>query len=79
MLPESKYLEFTIFPGLKTEIVDVRTKRDGYVLGRIKWFSRWRQYCFFPRDDSVFNPNCLIDIINCIGALKTRRLTKKGK
>jgi hypothetical protein len=32
------------------------------VLGEIKWFGRFRQYAFFPANDTVFNPACLRDI-----------------
>ena len=31
-------------------------------LGRIKWFFRWRQYCFFPENDCVFSKGCMNDI-----------------
>jgi len=35
-------------------------------LGEIKWFSRWRQYTFFPTPGTIFNTSCLQEIINFI-------------
>lgn len=32
------------------------------VLGTVQWFPRWRQYCFDPREGTVFNDGCLRDI-----------------
>lgn len=31
-------------------------------LGVIKYFGRWRQYCFFPANDMVFSSGCLREI-----------------
>ena len=46
----------------KTSVFDVYTKSGDTVLGEIKWFPRWRQYCFFPEDDCVFSKGCMADI-----------------
>jgi len=32
-------------------------------LGRISWYSQWRQYCFIPMPKTVFNRACMEDII----------------
>ena len=77
----SKYLEFTIV-GLnpKTMILSVESKRGQYLLGWIKWFGRWRQYAFFPVDGTVFNVECLNDIVNKIKELmKERRMNVPKK
>lgn len=34
----------------------------GDVLGAICWFPRWRQYCFDPVENAVFNNQCLRDL-----------------
>ena len=84
---ESKYLEFfkTDHTG-KTEVYDVRGKRradlyenKGYVLGHIKWYSPWRQYCFYPSPSCVFNNGCLGDISAFIkGLMEERKRVKAG-
>ena len=44
-----------------TNIYDVLTK-DNVKLGEIRWFSRWRKYCFFPWTDTIYEETCLRDI-----------------
>jgi len=44
----------------KTSEWDVLSIRRGLEpLGTIRWFGRWRQYAFFPADDTLFNPECM--------------------
>ncbi len=45
------------------------------VLGVVKWHKYWRQYCFFPEPDTVFNVVCLEDLghfINQISLVQKR-------
>lgn len=61
----------------KTSVFNVFTKYDD-ILGQVKWFPRWRQYCFFPEDDCVFSKDCMKDINNFIEQLSSMRKQKKG-
>jgi hypothetical protein len=71
---ESRYLEFDQIGSTgKTDIWDVRSKSQGSVLGEIKWFGRWRQYCFWPSPNTIFNPECMADISKVIKELMARR------
>lgn len=45
----------------KTQVYEL-VSRHGESLGIIKWFGRWRQYCFFPEEETVFSKGCLQDI-----------------
>jgi len=47
--------------------------RSGTPLGAVGWYSPWRQYCFFPIYDTVFNATCLADIQDFIGQAKKHR------
>ena len=61
----SEWLEFieTTTLGKKTKMWLVQGKGQGApLLGVVKWFGRWRQYCFFPGNDTIFNPGCMDDI-----------------
>jgi len=59
----TKYLEFRPLPIYgKTDIYSVDARSSGSSLGRIQWYGPWRQYCFFPALDCVFNNMCLKDI-----------------
>lgn len=61
----SNYLEFKMivpYGKAKTDQYEVIAKSTGWLLGHIKWYSKWRQYCFFPISDTLFNGGCLTDI-----------------
>ena len=47
--------------GRVTNIYTVRSN-DGTKLGEVRWFSRWRKYCFFPSPETVYEEICLGDI-----------------
>lgn len=46
----------------KTRIVNVLNRRSRDVLGQIRWYGSWRQYCFFPSEATIFNPTCMARI-----------------
>jgi len=74
----SKYLEFIIGKFKpRTKAIGVWSRKSGEILGEIKWFSRWRQYTFFPRPETIFNSECLDDIRSYIKDLMDER--KKNK
>lgn len=54
----------------KTAIVQVVNKSSLGLLGMIQWYPAWRQYCFFPEADCVFNDSCLQEIITFLGELR---------
>lgn len=46
----------------KTNVWDVKTSDGHFLLGQVRWFSRWRKYSFMPAPDTVFEERCLTDI-----------------
>lgn len=46
-------------------------------LGIVKYNSRWRKYCFYPEDETVFDDKCLQDMINFLNCLNNKR--KEGE
>ena len=61
---ETNYLRFNLKEKKdKTEVWEVISKRHGFNLGVIKWYGSWRQYCFFPEPETVFNIDCMDDIM----------------
>jgi len=67
----SKYLEFQLLEQKpKTKVIEVLSKEHGSSLGIIKWFNRWRQYAFFPENETIFNVECLNDIQSYIRELR---------
>jgi len=70
----SKYMEFDkVGDTGKTEIWNIISKSSEFILGQIKWYGPWRQYCFFPSPNSVFNNGCMEDIKKFIGELMSAR------
>lgn len=49
-------------PSWKTRYWRVLTVDSGAFLGGIKWWNRWRCYCFFPEIATIFEKQCLRDI-----------------
>jgi hypothetical protein len=47
--------------------------KDGYQLGSIRWHVPWRRYCFYPDAQSIWDRNCLMEIVEFIDKEMTRR------
>lgn len=70
---DGKYIRFhRIEKKPKTSVYAVYTKNDDQI-GTIKWYSPWRQYCFFPDENTVWSKGCLQDINNFIYDLMSQR------
>jgi len=78
---EDKFIEFNLVQQLgtlkkpKTGVYAVRNIKSQQIIGWIKWYSHWRQYCFFPEPETVYSKGCLKDTINFmeeIGGKKNR-------
>jgi len=79
MMNKSKYVEFDMVGDTgKTEIWNIISKANEFILGQIKWHGPWGQYCFFPSPYSVFNPVCMKDISEQIKELMAKRRKGKG-
>ena len=73
----TKYLNFIITRFKpKTMVIAVVNKKSGDELGRIEWYAGWRQYCFMPHGNTVWNTNCLCDIQNFINILMLKHVPK---
>ncbi len=69
-----EYLHFEkVADKPKTSVWSCRTNRNNDELGTIKWYGPWRQYCYFPTVQAVYNTGCLNDINDFISQLKNER------
>lgn len=57
-------------PRRKTPIWSCRTNRNGDELGQVRWYSSWRQFCYFPTAQAVYSAGCLADIQTFIRQLR---------
>lgn len=69
-----EYINFRILSeGKKTNVYTCYNNRSVAALGTVKWYGPWRQYCFYPDAEMVFNKGCLNDISNFMEALMLER------
>lgn len=77
----NKYLRFQRSPaaevGKKTQVWCVYKMGSGFLLGEIKWYGPWRQYVFFPSQQTLFNADCLTSIGSVCLDLTRRWRAKK--
>ncbi len=75
MKTKYKYIHFgkIDLPGKKTSIWECFNNKSDYHLGTVKWYGSWRQYCFFPSSNTVFNKGCMEDINDFITQLMEER------
>ena len=77
ILKTTQYLQFVEFEKkAKTRVIAVKNIHHNEIIGIIKWFSRWRQYCFFPTNETIWNINCLNDVNEVITMLADERKKK---
>ena len=43
----------------KTEVFSIHNNKSFALLGTIKWYGAWRQYCFYPEQNTVWSNSCL--------------------
>jgi len=60
----SSWIKFELV-GLKpkTKVWEVQSIAGDTLLGIVQWHGPWRRYCFFPETGTVFEQDCLNDII----------------
>ena len=76
-MTEGMFLKFDLLKeGDKTNQYLVVSKKTSTPLGFVKWYGAFRKYCFFPADQTIFDPSCLRDIINFINFLMDERKKK---
>ena len=58
----------------KTKVYHViTTYDDAKIIGEISWYCPWRCYVFYPAPSTVWEPNCLNQIIKFIDSLMEER------
>jgi len=64
--------------GRKTPTYRIWNRRgEMAIIGRIRWYGPWRQFCFFPCADTAWSDGCLADVRNFLGRLKAQRAARR--
>lgn len=64
------YIECQEIKGRRTKVFLVRTNKDSVLIATIKWHPGWRNFSFFPEPGTIWEENCLDEIIKFLGAIK---------
>lgn len=70
----SKYLEFTKDGFGSTAVYNKNTKQK---LGDMDYYVPWKQFVFLPAPNTIFNDECLGDIIKTLELLNADEREKK--
>lgn len=71
----NKFIEIKLIEKKrKTCIYSIRNRKGDYILGHIKWYGSWRQYCFFPEPNTTWNRDCMDYVIAFIKELMEERV-----
>jgi len=75
MKTKYRYIRFIQVPkeGRIASVWYCRDSKSDGTIGTVSWDGGWRQYCFFPRSDTMFSSGCLADIQDFIGQLMAAR------
>jgi len=63
----------------KTNVYTIFSKSSGDRLGEIKWYAPWRQYCFFPDEETIWFKGCLNEINFLIKKFMDERKTQSSE
>ena len=68
------YVEKVELPKRKTPIYKLFSMSNHDIkLGEIKWFGAWRQYCFYPEENTIFDRKCLTYINNFLEEVNKKK------
>jgi hypothetical protein len=83
MKTKYRYIHFIdcslVFKKKKTQTWLCKNNSSNNILGEIKWYSNWRQYCIFFEPTAVFNSTCLLDIADFLNQLNLGYKSKNKK
>ena len=80
MKTQYKYICFEkIDAGKRKTYIFECLNREGFLLGNVEWERGWRQYCFYPREDTVLARSCIDDISHFIKQLMDQRKLPDSK
>lgn len=69
-----------VIAGGTTLLITIMPVKEPYsFLGYIKWHNAWRKYCFFPSSGSLWDANCLTEVIAKLNQLNVEHKSTRTK
>lgn len=65
-------------PRKKTKTYYLVNHRSGTSIATIEWYGAWRQFCFFPMENTVWSDGCMADVREIIRAVTIEYGQSKG-
>jgi hypothetical protein len=62
--------------GMTTRRLEVRAKKGDVLLGWIRWYGMFRCYSFLPCEGTVYETDCLGDIVATLNRLNAEHKAK---
>ena len=73
-IKETEYLRFIDKESRQiTKIIGIVNIHHDEEIGEIRWFGKWRQYCFLPSPNTIWNTTCMEDVQTVIKELMNER------
>ena len=70
-------VEEPLIGSRKTHEYSVVNRHGDYEIGRIAWYGEWRQFCFFPAEETVWSDGCLADVRDALAKIAAARKANK--
>lgn len=78
-----RYIEFAKLERPEQQVTDrweVLSLSSGALLGVVRWYGPWRQYCFWPEAHTIYNYTCMTEVSAfCANETGTRRTHLRAK
>ena len=75
-MSENKYVNFVLTESrANTKVYSIVSRSSYDILGEVKWYAPWRQYCFTPTEEfgTVWSRGCLNEISLFLASLMEAR------
>jgi hypothetical protein len=69
-----RYIHFVLEDNGKrrTQVWACLNNKSNAELGIVKWYSAWRQYCYFPERPAIYSDGCLHDVASFVASLNDK-------
>jgi len=55
--------------GGRTTRYRVMAKRPHHIIGWVRWYGPWKEWCFLPLEGTIWSADCLRDVLELLNTL----------